>query len=239
MLVTDEKIEVLQKRWEGQTERLNKIADAIIRGKDWTVHLKGLPLIDELETIHGDKFPRDLRGANLRRYLQPTTIIEPATSEDAPNIAYIIKEAMLNDTPLRGVSPFPVPHLNAEDIGLSMEHGSRYFMAMQMDKVIGTVQLDSNLELKHCTDDQPYYEITNLCTLPAYRHQGVGGAIIRETENFAREEGEHEWMLMRIIAELGFEPYYERIGYRRKEMNQRNHPLGAPAYLESVIVKKL
>jgi predicted N-acetyltransferase YhbS len=239
MLLSDDKIRQLAERWEGQTERLNKIADSIVKGEDWTVHLEGLPYLDDIEVVSGDKFPRDLRGANLRRYLQPTTLIEPATPEDAPNIAYIIREAMLNDTPLRGVSPFPVPPLNAEDIGMAMERGSRFFMAMQMQKVIGALKLDSNLEFKHCTDDQPYYEVTNISTLPAYRHQGVGGAIIRETEKFARQEGKHEWMLMRIIAELGFESYYARIGYERKEVYERNHPKGSPAYLECVMVKKL
>lgn len=239
MQISEEKIRLLVERWEGQNERLNKIADSVMKGEDWTVHLDGLPYLDELEIIHGDKYPRDLRGANLRRYFQPTTKIEPATPEDTPNIAYIIKEAMLNDTPLRGISPFPVPRLNTEDIGLKMERGSRFFMAIQLRKVIGALQLDINTQFKHCTDDAPYYEITNLCTLPAYRHQGVGGAIIRETEKFAKSEGKHGWILMRIITELGFKPYYERAGYTCKEVYQRLHPLGAPAYLESVMVKKL
>ena len=239
MQLSEEKIKLLEERWEGQSERLNKIADAVMKGEDWTVHLKGLPYIDELETIHGDKYPRDLRGANLRRYFQPTTRIEPATLEDAPNIAYIIKEAMLNDTPLRGKSPFPVPPLSADDIGLRMERGSRFFMAIQLEKVIGALQLDINTEYKHCTGNGPYYEITNLSTLPAYRHQGVGGAIIRDTEKFAKKEGKHQWMLMRIISELGFRPYYERTGYTCKEVYQRLHPLGAPAFLECVMVKKL
>lgn len=239
MLLTDEKIRVLRERWEGENERLNKIADSIVMGEDWTVHLEGLPFIEEVERIHGDKFPRDLRGANLRRYLLPTTIIEPATSEDAPNISYIIKEAMLNDTPLRGVSPFPVPHLNAEDIGLAMERGSRFYMAIQLGKVIGTLQLDSHMDYKHCCDDEPYYEISSLCTLPAYRHQGIGGAIIRASEAVCRQEGEHDWILMRINAEMGFESYYERGGYKRIEVYQRRHPIGAPAHLECVMVKKL
>jgi ribosomal protein S18 acetylase RimI-like enzyme len=239
MLLSDDKIKHLTDRWEGQAERLNKIADSIVRGEDWTVHLEGLPYLDEIEMCTGDKFPRDLRGANLRRYLQPTTVIEPATLDDTPNIAYIIKEAMLNDTPLRGVSPFPVPHLTADDIGLAMEQGSRFFMAMQLEKVIGALQLDSGIDLKHCTEDEPYYEVTNICTLPAYRHQGVGGAIIRETEKFAREEGKHEWILMRTIAELGFESYYERIGYRRKEVSEQRSTLKSPAYIECVLVKHL
>jgi len=229
----------LRDRWDGQTERLNKIADSIVKGEDWTVHLDGLPYINEVEVIRGDKNGRDLRGANLRRHLQPTTVIEPATSEDAPNIAYIIKEAMLNDTPLRGVSPFPTPRLSSEDVGMIMERGSRFFMAMQFNKVIGSLQLDSGIELKQCTNDEQYYEISNLCTLPAYRHQGIGAAIILEGEKFCRNEGKHSWILIRIISELGFEQHYERLGYVRKEVYQKRYPLGAPAYLECIMTKKL
>lgn len=239
MLLSDDKIKALQKRWENQTERLQKIADSIVLGEDWTVHLEGLPYLNELETLPSDKYPRDLRGANLRRYLQATTAIEPANPDDAPNIAYIVREAMLNDTPLRGISPFPIPNLAAEDIGMAMERGSRFFMAIQLGKVIGAIQLDSGEELKHNTDNELYYEITNLSTLPAYRHQGIGGAIIRETEKFARKEAKHRWMLMRIIAELGFESYYKRTGYTCKEVYQKQSPKGAPAYMECIMVKKL
>ena len=239
MVLTDEKIKALQERWEGQTERLNKIADSIMTGEDWTVHLEGLPFIDEVKKTAGCKFPRDLRGANLRRYLQATTLIEPATQEDAPNIVYIIKEAMLNDTPLRGISPFPVPPLSSEDISLAMEKGSRFFLGVQRQKVIGSVQLDTGDELKHLTNDEPYYEISNLCTLPAYRHQGIGGAIIRATEDICRKEGKHPWVVMRIVHELGFESYYERIGYALKEVIQREAKMSGPNYLQCRMVKKL
>lgn len=239
MLLSDEKINLLKQRWEHQPERLQNIADAIMKNEDWTVHLEGLPFLNELETLPGDKYPRDLRGANLRRYLQPRTTIVPATTEDAPNIAYIIREALTNNTPLRGKTPFPVPNLSADDIGMAMERGSRFFMAMQLGKVIGAVQLDSGSEYKHNTNNEPYYEITNISTLPAYRHQGIGGAIIRETEKFAIQEGKHRWVLMRIIAELGFEEYYMRWGYIRKEVYQKQQPKGSAAFMECILVKKI
>jgi predicted N-acetyltransferase YhbS len=239
MLLSDDKIKALRQRWENQQERLQKIADAVMKGEDWTVHLEGMPHLNDLETIPGDKYPRDLRGANLRRYFQPTPTIIPASPEDAPNIAYIIREALLNNTPLRGKTPFPVPNLSADDIGMAMQRGSRFFMAMQLGKVIGAVQLDSGNELKHNTNNEPYYEITNISTLPAYRHQGIGGGIIQETEKFIAQDGKHKWILMRVIAELGFEDYYQRWGYVKKEVYQKQQPKGAPAFMEIVLVKKL
>jgi predicted N-acetyltransferase YhbS len=239
MLLSDEKIKALQQRWENQSDRVQKIADSIIKGEDWTVFLEGLPYLDELEKLPNEKYPRDLRGVNLRRYLQATTTIEPACTEDAPNLAYIIREAMENDTPLRGKSPFPSPNLSADDISMAMERGSRYFMAMQVNKVIGAVQIDSASEYKHNTNNEPYYEISNVSMLPAYRHQGIGGAIIAEAEKFIRKEAKHKWILIRIIAELGFEDYYKRLGYARKEVYTRQQPKGAPAYMEIILTKKL
>jgi hypothetical protein len=127
MLLSDDKIKALVSRWENQEERLQKIADSVVKGEDWTIHLEGLPYLNDLETLPGDKYPRDLRGANLRRYFQPKPSIVPASSDDAPNISYIIREAMLNNTPLRGYSPFPVPNLTADDVAMAMERGSRFF----------------------------------------------------------------------------------------------------------------
>jgi predicted N-acetyltransferase YhbS len=239
MLLSDDKIKALRQRWENQEERLQKIADSVMKGEDWTVHLEGLPYLNDLETLPGEKFPRDLRGANLRRYFQPKPSIVPANPDDAPNISYIIREAMLNNTPLRGCSPFPVPNLTADDVAMAMERGSRFFMAMQLGKVIGAVQVDSGNELKHNTNNEPYYEITNVSTLPSYRHQGIGGGIIRETENFLRQEGKHKWILIKIIAELGFEDYYQRLGFTIKEVYQKQQVKGSPAFMEIIMTKKL
>lgn len=239
MLMDKKKIKALQKRWNGQEHRLQKIADSIIMGDDWTVHLDGLPYVKEMQKLDGDANPRDLRGANLRRYLMPTTVMEPADSDDLPNIAYIMREANRNNTPLRGISPFPIPHINGEDIGLMMEKGSRFFVALQMGKVIGIVQMDSCSEFKHLTDDQPYYELSNLSVLPAYRHLGVARSVLYEFEKFAREEDKHDYILLRTIMEHGLETYWERGKYILREVYQRQHPLGAPAYMEAVMTKKL
>jgi predicted N-acetyltransferase YhbS len=238
MLLSDEKIKALQQRWENQSDRLRKIADAITKDEDWTVHLEGLPHINDLEKAPGDKYPRDLRGANLRRYLQPTTTIIQASPEDAPNLAYIIREAMENDTPLRGKSPFPTPTLSAADVSAAIERGSRFFMAMQSDSVIGAVQIDTGTEYKHNTNNEQYYEISNVSMLPGHRHQGIGGSIITEAEKVVRKEAKHKWILIRVIAELGFEEYYQRLGYAKKEVYMRQ-PKGAPAFMEIILTKKI
>ncbi len=239
MLLSDDKIKALVSRWENQEQRLRKIADAIMKGEDWTAHLEGLPYLNELETLPGDKYPRDLRGANLRRHLQPTLSIVPATPDDASNISYIVREAMLNNTPLRGKSPFPVAPLSPDDITAAMEKGSRYYIALQLGEVIGAVQVDSGSELKHNTNNEVYYEISNISTLPACRNQGVGGDVFDEAEKFVRQEGKHKWVLIRIIGELGFENYYQRLGYVRKEVYGRKPTKSSPAFMEVVMAKKL
>jgi hypothetical protein len=50
--------------------------------------------------------------------------------------------------------------------------------------------VDIGDQLKHNTNNESYYEITNvtLCRLTAIRD--IGGGIIRETEKFLRQEGE-------------------------------------------------
>jgi predicted N-acetyltransferase YhbS len=239
MLLSDDKIKALRQRWENQEERLQKIADAVMKGEDWTVHLQGLPHLNDLETQPGDKYPRDLRGASLSHYLQPTLSIVPASREDAPNIAYIIREAMLNNTPLRGKSPFPVSTLSADDVSAAMERGSRFFIAMQLGDVIGAVQIDSGNDLKHITNNEQYYEISNVSTLPACRNQGVGGGVFEEAEKFVTKEAKHNWILIRIVAELGLEHYCQRLGYVKKEVYQRQPVKGSPAFMEIIMTKKL
>lgn len=239
MLLDKKSIKALQKRWDGQEERLQKIADSIILGEDWTEHLEGLPLVHEVEKVDGDKYPRDLRGANLRRYLMPTTVMEPADEDDVPNIAYIMREAHRNNTPLRGISPFPVPQINAEDVGLMMEKGSRFFVALQSEKMIGIVQMNTADEFKHLTEGKPYYELSNLSVLPAYRHLGVARAVMVEFEKFASKEHKHDYILLRTIMEHGLVNYWERGNYELREVYQKQQPKGAPAYMEAIMTKKI
>ena len=239
MLLSKDKIEALEKRWEGREDILHKIADSIMKDEDWTVHLNGLPYLEEAEKYLNQKNPADLRGANLRRYLMPTTTMEPASQDDIPNIAYIIREANRNNTPLRGGSPFPVPPVDGEEIRRRVDQGSRFFVALQMDKVIGVVQMDSADELKHLTEDKPHYELSNLSVLPAYRHLGVARSVLREFEKFTRNEGRHSHILLRTIVEHGLANYWERAGYILREVHQKQVPQGSPAHMEAVMTKKI
>ena len=239
MLLDSKKIEALQKRWDGQEHRLQKIADAIMKEEDWTVYLEGMPYLDEVQKLDCDRYPRDLRGANLRRYLMPTTTMEPATVADISNIAYIMRESNRNNTPLRGQSPFPLPQINGDDIGLMMEKGCRFFMALQMGKVIGIVQIESGSKFKHLTEERPYYELSNLSVLPAYRHLGVARSVLQDFEKFAKEDGKHDYILLRTVMEHGLVNYWERGHYMLREVYQRQIPKGAPAYMEAVMIKKI
>jgi len=150
-----------------------------------------------------------------------------------------MREAHRNNTPLRGVSPFPVPQINAEDVGLMMEKGSRFFVALQSEKMIGIVQMDSDHEFKHLTEDKPYYELSNLSVLPAYRHLGVARSVLVEFEKFAKEEGKHSYILLRTTMEHGLVNYWERANYELREVYQKQDGKGGPAFMEAVMTKHI
>ena len=48
------KVETLRARWVGQEARLKAIAQAMLAGADWTVHLAGLPLVEEIPPREGE-----------------------------------------------------------------------------------------------------------------------------------------------------------------------------------------
>jgi len=102
-----DKLRALEERWAGQEGRLERIAAAILAGQDWTVHLKGLPFVEEIPPREGEAFGRDLRGANLRRWLHPRVEVVRASLRDAGVLASLCLEASRNNTPLPDVSPFP------------------------------------------------------------------------------------------------------------------------------------
>ena len=55
----------LRDRWIGEEERIQKIIESAKKGDDWTVHLEGLPYIDEIQPVFDEKYGRDLRGIYL------------------------------------------------------------------------------------------------------------------------------------------------------------------------------
>ena len=97
---TPEKLRALADRWTGQEARLQRIAEAVLLGEDWTPHLRGLPLVEEVPPRDGEAYGRDLRGANLKRFLHPAVEVLRAGERDAALIAAVSLEAMRNNTPL-------------------------------------------------------------------------------------------------------------------------------------------
>ena len=66
------KVEDLQLRWEGQEHRLEAVARDLRAGRDWTVHLQGLPYVEEVPPLPGEACGRDLRGS----LTEPLTVSE-------------------------------------------------------------------------------------------------------------------------------------------------------------------
>src|SRR5262245_55049938 len=117
---THDKLRALAARWDGQEGRLQKIAESLLLGEDWTQHLKGLPLVDEVPPRPGEALGRDLRGADLRRHLHPRVDVARAAEKDAALVAAVSLEALRNNTPLADTTPFPVDSESAEGIALAM-----------------------------------------------------------------------------------------------------------------------
>lgn len=60
-----EKMKLLRHRWKGQKERLKSIFKSLRYKEDWTIHLEGLQLVEEIPARDGMKCGKDLRGADL------------------------------------------------------------------------------------------------------------------------------------------------------------------------------
>jgi uncharacterized protein YjbI with pentapeptide repeats len=66
MSTRDGEIKSLRERWEGEEARIRKILTSIKREEDWTIHLEGLKLVNQIPAVEGEKYGRDLRGVNFR-----------------------------------------------------------------------------------------------------------------------------------------------------------------------------
>ncbi len=231
------RLEALRNRWVGQEHRLRRIAEAMLAGEDWTVHLRGLPHIREIPPRNGEAYGRDLRGADLSRHLQPTVDIRPATVAEAAIVAGVTLEAMRNNTPLPDVSPFPAQFEGAEQMAVAIRRGEVFLLARCGTQPVGVVRLAERREFQELTGQQPYAEISGLAVHPAWRRQGIGGRLITAVEAFARDEGRRV-ALLRTTLELGLVPYYARRGYEMARMRQMTYT-GAPMFIDVVMIKQL
>jgi len=233
---TPTKIQELRRRWEGQEGRLEAIARDLRAGRDWTLHLRGLPLVEEIPPLPGEAYGRDLRGANLQRLLRPAVEITAATGRESGQVAAISLEGLRNNTALPGTSPFPVAVEGAAEIALAMRRGDRFLLARCDGETVGVVRLGERREFQEFAGRLPYLEISGLAVLPAWRRTGIGRRLLRAAETQALEDG-YGWVLLRTTLEVGLVPWYRKHGYEEKHTRQLTYP-DAPTVLDVVMSKR-
>jgi len=232
-----EKIRQLTDRWIGQERRLQRIAESFLSGDDWTVHLRGLPLVEEIPPREGEAYGRDLRGANLRRCLHPAVTLIRATERDAALVASVTLEALKNNTPLPDATPFPTDVGSAEEVSLAIRRGDRFLLARLGRRVVGAVRWALRREFADLCDGQPYGEISGLVVSPTHRRVGIASSLLASAEWDVAAEG-HDFALLRTAIEVGLVPYYETRGYRVRRVRQFTCP-EAPTFLDAVMTKRL
>ena len=233
---TRSKIAELRKRWEGQETRLEAIARDLRAGRDWTKHLRGLPLVEEIPPLPGEAYGRDLRGADLQRLLRPPVDIVPATPRDCGQVAAISLEGLQNNTALPGTSPFPVAVEGAAEIALAMRRGDRFLLARCDGETVGVVRLGERREFQEFAGRLPYLEISGLAVIPTWRRTGIGGRLLRAAETLALEAG-YGWVLLRTTLEVGLVPWYRKHGYEERHTRQLTSP-DAPTVLDVIMSKR-
>ncbi len=232
-----DKIEALRGRWQGQEKRLRRIAAAMLAGEDWTVHLRGLRFVREIPPLEGEACGRDLRGADLSRYLHPPIEIRPATESEAALIAGITLEAMRSNTPLPSMSPFPADVEGAEEVRVAIRRGETFLLARCGAEAVGVIRLADRSEFRDLTLHRSYIEISGLAVRPDHRRNGIGSALLAAAENHATADG-YEHTLLRTSMEVGLVPYYERRGYGIRHVRQLSYP-GSPTFLDVVMSKRM
>ncbi|MFV1960102.1 MAG: GNAT family N-acetyltransferase [Planctomycetota bacterium] len=231
------KIEALEKRWEGEEYRLRAIAKDLRAGRDWTVHLRGLPLVEEVPPRPGEAYGRDLRGADLHHYLRPEVEVGRAEEHKAPLVAAISLEGLRNNTPLPDVSPFPVEVEGAGEIALAMRRGERFLLARCDREPVGVIRSAQHRQFEEYTADRPYIELSGLAVLARWRRSGIGTRLIERAERLAAQDG-FDHVVLRTTREIGLVPWYERMGYVVKLTRQLSYP-DAPTCLDVLMVKRL
>jgi GNAT superfamily N-acetyltransferase len=232
-----DKLKALADRWNGQEKRLERIAASLLAGEDWTVHLRGLPLVDEVPPREGEAYGRDLRGADLRRYLHPPVEIVRGTEREAALLASLCLDAARNNTPLPDASPFPADVESAEGIALAMRRGDRFLLARSGRTPVGAVRWAPRREFAELCDGRFYAEISGLAVSGSHRRVGIGGRLLAAAEADAGSEG-YDVGLLRTSVEVGLVAYYEIRGWTVRCVRQHAYP-ESPAFLDAILTKRL
>ena len=232
-----EKIRALSERWLGQEARLQRVAESLLAGEDWTRHLRGLPMIEEIPPREGEAYGRDLRGADLRRHLHPTTEVTRAAERDAALVAAVTLEALRNNTPLPDATPFPSQCESAEGIEIAMRRGERFLLARVGRTIVGAIRWAVRREFADLTDERAYAEASGLAVLPAHRRMGIGSTLLGSCEWDVAAEG-YDCVLLHTAVEVGLVPFYEARGYGVRRVRQHTYP-DAPHFLDAIMTKRL
>ncbi|MBD1397745.1 N-acetyltransferase [Pontibacter sp. JH31] len=94
-------------------------------------------------------------------------------------------------------------------------------VAVDGEKVVGHILL-TKLKIKRGEQEFDSLSLAPVAVLPAYQHQGIGGMLIREAHEIARQLGHRSVLL------VGHENYYPRFGYKRASSFGINFPFEAP-----------
>lgn len=231
------RIEALRRRWDGQEARLRAIAADLVEGRDWTVHLAGLPYVDEVPPLPGEARGRDLRGANLKRWLVPPVHVAAAEEGEAAVVAALAYEGLRWNTPLEATTPFPVTPESAADVRLAMHRGEHFLLARCAGRPVGVVRWARRAELSQQVGGRDYAEISGLAVLPPHRRRGVGELLRAAAETEALAAG-FEHAVLRTTLELGLVPWYERAGYEIAQVRQGTGEEGT-TYLDVTMVRRL
>ena len=94
---------------------------------------------------------------------------------------------------------------------LREDANARAFVAVQGGQLVGLVTIHLRDTLNHST---PIAQITLLVVDEATRSKGVGKALVRVCEEFARERGARRIAVTTALDRAGAHEFYERVGYR-------------------------
>jgi GNAT superfamily N-acetyltransferase len=209
----------------------------MMAGEDWTRHLRGLPLVEEIPPLRGEAYGRDLRGADLRLHLKPEVRIAEASEHAAAVVAGIALEAMQNNTPLPGISPFHTELESAEQTAVAMRRGEVFLLARALGRPVGTVRIARRREFDELTMGSEYAEVSGLAVLPAYRRQGIGASLLDAAEQHAADSG-HGWVLLRTVHETGLVAWYRTRGYDVASVRQLSFA-DSPTFLDVIMCRRL
>ncbi len=125
--------------------------------------------------------------------------------------------------PYKESGPISKPYFSEtyeEDV---LNGGIRLFVALDGDKIIGTVQYEGEEKTAH---------LSQMTVDPNYRKEGVGSQLLKEAEKNAKKES-FKIMELTAMMEKNLPEYYEKLGYKKVGEKKR------PRYTLAVMEKEL